>query len=542
MRKTLLCLLLAGTLPSAAQISQPWELGTGIGLAAVNGEVNQLAGEKWYGLHPAFSVQGRYTISNNFAARLNLLYAQTSGKDRNYTRPDWRPLRGLSFQGPLFEWAAIGEIYPFGIFQKRAGKSGEISKNRKITAPYFGLGIGGTYAQPAVNWNDGAGNDYLDPDLAAIDKAHVQKVDVSIPLLLGLRFRAGQRMSLGLEAGVRVTLNDYLDGVSIAGNPGKNDWFFASGVFLTYAFGETQKQPRGRRPRPIEDKIPVADTDNDGVPDDRDDCPDTPGLRSMKGCPDADRDGIADMQDLCPGDYGLPALQGCPDRDEDGIADKDDNCPEVKGVAAYRGCPPVDRDKDGVADAEDLCPDMNGELRWKGCPDSDSDGIPDNKDGCPGIGGPVHLKGCPDTDDDGIADKDDECPTIPGLPEKSGCPAALPPAPGVPYKAVYFGSTLQDWHVTSIITLDEVVAIMAADTALYVRIEGHTDNTGKEPANDLLSEKRALRCRDYLVEKGIQVGRLNYIGFGSHRPAVPNDTRSNRQLNRRVEIHFYRKG
>jgi outer membrane protein OmpA-like peptidoglycan-associated protein len=77
---------------------------------------------------------------------------------------------------------------------------------------------------------------------------------------------------------------------------------------------------------------------------------------------------------------------------------------------------------------------------------------------------------------------------------------------------------------------------------LEARMEGHTDNTGQEPANDLLAEKRAKRCRDYLITKGIDPKRLSYLGHGSQKPFVPNDTRENRQLNRRVEIHFLRSG
>lgn len=76
---------------------------------------------------------------------------------------------------------------------------------------------------------------------------------------------------------------------------------------------------------------------------------------------------------------------------------------------------------------------------------------------------------------------------------------------------------------------------------MFARIEGHTDNTGKEPANDLLAEKRAKKCLDYLVSKGIDTKRLNFVGYGSQKPMVPNDTRENRQLNRRVEIYFYKK-
>lgn len=327
----------------------------------------------------------------------------------------------------------------------------------------------------------------------------------------------------------------------MAADPASNDWFLTTQVTASYAFGNGRKQSKGqaRRAKPEED---LSDSDGDQVPDERDECPETPGFRYLKGCPDLDRDGIPDKTDLCPEIAGLAPLNGCPDRDEDGVPDKDDHCPDLKGVASFQGCPAIDRDKDGVADADDLCPDMNGQAKWKGCPDSDNDGLPDNKDGCPGIAGPENLKGCPDTDQDGISDKEDECPTIAGTLEKKGCPEAPAPSLGVPYKAVYFGSTLQDWHNTSVVTLDEIAQYLNTDPGIFARLEGHTDDTGKEPANDLLSEKRAKRCLDYLVSKGIDAGRLNYLGFGSHRPIVPNDSRSNRQLNRRVEVHFYKKG
>lgn len=514
-------------------------------MAAYHGETNALhIGQPVFGINPAFALHLRKNTHNHFAARANAFFTQLSGNDKNYSEPAWRPIRGISFESPLIEASVLGEIYPFGLYQKRRGKTADLSKNRRAIAPFFAIGIGAIWTRPRVFWNDAQTNEYLDPALAQIDKNHVSKIDVSIPIGLGVRFKTSNRFTLGIECLATPTLNDYLDGISVAGNPGRNDWFATASLTGSYAFGQNRKtdQKGARRDGNSEDKIAASDLDADGVPDERDDCPETAGLRSLHGCPDADRDGVPDKDDACPENAGLPTLQGCPDTDLDGIADKDDNCPETKGVLAYRGCPAIDRDKDGVADAEDLCPDMNGQLRWKGCPDSDGDGIPDNKDGCPGIAGPEHLRGCPDTDEDGIADKDDECPTIAGLREKKGCPDALPPAPGVPYKAVYFGSTLQDWQTTSVVTLDEVVAILNADPALLARLEGHTDNTGQEPANDLLAEKRAKKCLDYLISKGIAANRLNYLGFGSGRPAVPNDSRLNRQLNRRVEVHFYRKG
>lgn len=52
------------------------------------------------------------------------------------------------------------------------------------------------------------------------------------------------------------------------------------------------------------DVVMAADSDGDGVPDDRDDCPNTPRGAPVdaRGCPlDSDGDGVPDYRDLCPG-------------------------------------------------------------------------------------------------------------------------------------------------------------------------------------------------------------------------------------------------
>lgn len=68
---------------------------------------------------------------------------------------------------------------------------------------------------------------------------------------------------------------------------------------------------------------------------------------------DTDEDGIVDEQDPCPDDAGntcnLPA-----DRDGDGIVDVEDACP---GDAENTCNLPPDRDGDGIAGDEDACPD-----------------------------------------------------------------------------------------------------------------------------------------------------------------------------------------
>ncbi|MDH4573239.1 OmpA family protein [Salinicola acroporae] len=90
----------------------------------------------------------------------------------------------------------------------------------------------------------------------------------------------------------------------------------------------------------------VMDSDGDGVPDDRDQCPNTPAGVAVDavGCPlDTDGDGVPDYMDQCP---GTPAgvevnAQGCPlDSDGDGVPDYQDQCPNTPAGAEVNslGC------------------------------------------------------------------------------------------------------------------------------------------------------------------------------------------------------------
>jgi OOP family OmpA-OmpF porin len=71
---------------------------------------------------------------------------------------------------------------------------------------------------------------------------------------------------------------------------------------------------------------------------------------------------------------------------------------------------------------------------------------------------------------------------------------------------------------------------------LHVRIEGHTDTSGKWNYNRRLSKKRAQAVYNELVRRGIRAERMKVIGYGESIPALSNLTPSGRSLNRRVEI------
>ena len=287
--------------------------------------------------------------------------------------------------------------------------------------------------------------------------------------------------------------------------------------------------------------VAPKDRDADGVPDDTDACPDTPGVRSdnpaTNGCPppppDRDRDGVLDSEDACPDDPGVrsdnPATNGCPpprDRDGDGVFDPADACPDERGEKTddpkTNGCPRPDRDKDGVLDADDACPDKAGEKtddpKTSGCPDTDMDGIRDPEDACP------EQAGARDAD-----------------PKKNGCPLARVERGQVRIiEQVKFKTGSATILPESYPILEAVAKILKEHPEIKkVRVEGHTDNRGGKAMNKRLSTRRAASVVKWLTAKGgVEKARLTSQGFGMERPIEDNSTEDGRRENRRVEFHI----
>jgi OmpA-OmpF porin, OOP family len=244
--------------------------------------------------------------------------------------------------------------------------------------------------------------------------------------------------------------------------------------------------------------FPIADTDPNG-----------PGKRfkvnryGQHGA-DTDRDGIPDDIDLCPND---PEDHKPPNTDD--------------------GCPALpDRDGDGIPDVSDKCPDQP----------EDFDGI-DDQDGCPEE----------DADKDGIPDAQDACPKEPGEanpePAKNGCPQFIRRISGSTeiqiLKQVQFATGLATILQNSYPILDEVVRLLKVNPEItHLDIEGHTDNRGSDELNERLSNARANSVMKYIVDHGIEAGRMAAAGYGPGRPIADNNTPEGRQKNRRVEFHI----
>jgi len=84
--------------------------------------------------------------------------------------------------------------------------------------------------------------------------------------------------------------------------------------------------------------------------------------------------------------------------------------------------------------------------------------------------------------------------------------------------------------------LDRLSAFLNQYPDRTASIEGFTDNTGSEDANQSLSEHRADSVKRYLVGRGVQSDRLSSSGRGENAPVADNETTAGRQQNRRVEV------
>jgi len=311
-----------------------------------------------------------------------------------------------------------------------------------------------------------------------------QDTDGELHAGVGVKFDI--KKNWGLRVDGRIAFSPAISGIYFT-----EDGEVTVGLYGLFDFG---KKPVPAAP-PVATYVPPADSDKDGITDDKDKCPKEAGLAELGGCPDKDGDGdtIPDRMDRCPAEAGPEANMGCPDtdKDKDGIVDRLDKCPEAAGPEANMGCPDTDADKDGVVDRLDKCPDK-----------------PETKNGF--------------QDDDGCPDE---------------LPAAVKQFSGT-IEGIAFENGKATLLKSSFPLLDKAAAVLKEYPALKMEIQGHTDNVGKREKNVALSQARAESVKAYLVSKGIDAARLNAKGYGPDAPKYDNKKPKERAKNRRVEFQL----
>lgn len=88
--------------------------------------------------------------------------------------------------------------------------------------------------------------------------------------------------------------------------------------------------------------------------------------------------------------------------------------------------------------------------------------------------------------------------------------------------------------------IDKLIDLMNDNPELQIRLEGHTDNRGDARNLQKLSEDRVNTVRSYMVAQGIDIARIDIVGYGGEKPIADNNSADNRELNRRVEFVIIR--
>lgn len=78
--------------------------------------------------------------------------------------------------------------------------------------------------------------------------------------------------------------------------------------------------------------------------------------------------------------------------------------------------------------------------------------------------------------------------------------------------------------------MDRVADVLNRYPQTTIRVEGHTDATGRDDHNLALSERRAKAVADALYQRNVSPDRISTIGYGESRP-ISSDNAMNRRVN-----------
>lgn len=188
------------------------EIGVGAGMTGYLGDFN---GNLTKDLQPMASLVGRYNFNPWMALRLNLGWGKMKGSSADVETyyPDYAETP-YEFKNNLYDFSVTYEynFMPYG--------TGWDYRGSKRFTPYVFGGLGVSYVK-------------------ADDKGHA---GFQVPLGLGVKYKIGERVNLGLEWAIHFTQSDWLDGVKdpyyikSSGIFKNTDCYSALQLTLTYSF------------------------------------------------------------------------------------------------------------------------------------------------------------------------------------------------------------------------------------------------------------------------------------------------------------------
>ena len=167
----------------------------------------------------------------------------------------------------------------------------------------------------------------------------------------------------------------------------------------------------------------------------------------------------------------------------------------------------------------DVLADKNQDVEVCKSGDGDNDGVCDDWDrqldtpaGARVDGAGVAL----DTDLDGVIDLYDKCVTVPGPVENNGCPTNSSSTVSDntrTLEGIEFDLNSDRILPSNTPILNSAVNYINSSTGTY-NVIGATDTRASDAYNQNLSERRANTVKNYLIQNGVESGKLNAIGRG----------------------------
>ncbi len=184
---------------------------------------------------PALGVFGRYNMNEHLSLKLGFNYGSIEGNDADSE----------------YDVLGNGDIYHFETDIAEAAIQLDINflpfvagDPTSLYTPYVFGGISGFYFDPVPKRERGGTIDVITDD----SHWHVDEFDennnppsysnfnLGINFGMGMKFHVTNNITGGLEWGLRYTGTDYLDEVSMQGNPKNNDWYSFAGISFTIKF------------------------------------------------------------------------------------------------------------------------------------------------------------------------------------------------------------------------------------------------------------------------------------------------------------------
>jgi hypothetical protein len=216
-----------------SQSNREFEGGLILGASSYSGDLTPSLTPRMKDIAPSFGLSARTALSQKFKLRASLTSFKFQSSDKNYPE---REGRGFSFKTNLYELAMVTEWEPFG----KNRYFGDARGNRvfqPLISPYFYSGVTLGFASTNPNFSGYKGTSTTVLNGIVKDKQYGSSSYVfSIPIGFGVKYDVTERIVVGLDASMRLSFSDYIDGICFSASPLNKDSYSSLQLMVFYRF------------------------------------------------------------------------------------------------------------------------------------------------------------------------------------------------------------------------------------------------------------------------------------------------------------------